>query len=222
MERLMCLRLTGRCCLFWTHLIQNCTKVLSTEDIFAFHRKRKNSHQRISEHFSIRVCNSVFNNPRLVLENKQTSYFLHFHQRAAAQALGTGIRTHTTEAKGKRISRNHSQKWGETRPKTRKQVEEQAEAAQSTVAKPEPRGRGSLRALITEQTAPNSEARFRWTGEVHSGSAKLRKLSASREWMLGGRYQTVRRGAGHTAFRNRMLKGWITTKGTASRTFRKA
>ena len=70
MERLMCLRLTGRCCLFWTHLIQNRTKVLSTEDILAFHRKRNNSPPKISEHSSIRVCNSVFNNPGLVLGNK--------------------------------------------------------------------------------------------------------------------------------------------------------
>lgn len=82
-------------------------------------------------------------------------------------------------------------------------MEGQAGAAQSTVAKQEPRGRGSQRAVITEQTAPNAKHGSGGRARSSQGVRSAGSL-AQPERMLGARYQTVRRGAGHTAFGNRM------------------
>lgn len=99
-------------------------------------------------------------------------------------------------------------------------MEGQAGAAQSTVAKPEPRGRGSQRAGITEQTAANSEAGLRRTRRGPVRGAKLRQLSASREWVLGARCQTVSRGLA-TLPSETGCRGCI-TEGNRFLTFRKA
>ena len=99
-------------------------------------------------------------------------------------------------------------------------MEGQAGAAQSTVAKPEPRGRGSQRAGITEQTAPNSEAGLRRTRRGPVRGAKLRQLSASRQWVLGARCQTVSGGLA-TLPSETGCRGCI-TEGNRFRTFRKA